>query len=56
MQAQYGHRAIIKEALERVLRMQKRAARIILKAQRITRTVTMFKTISAQRSSSKCKN
>ena len=31
-----------KEALERVLRMQKRAARIILAAQRTSRTVTLF--------------
>ena len=31
-----------KEALERVLRMQKRAARIILEAQRTSRTVTLF--------------
>ena len=31
-----------KELLERVLRMQKRAARIILDAERTTRTVTMF--------------
>ena len=31
-----------KELLERVLRMQKRAARIILDAQRTTRTLTMF--------------
>ena len=31
-----------KEFLERVLRMQKRAARIILDAERTTRTLTMF--------------
>ena len=31
-----------KEALERVLRMQKRAARIILAAQRTSRTVILF--------------
>ena len=31
-----------KEALERVLRMQKQAARIILEAQRTSRTVTLF--------------
>ena len=31
-----------KELLERVLRMQKRAARIILDAERTTRTLTMF--------------
>ena len=31
-----------KEALEQVLRMQKRAARIILAAQRTSRTVTLF--------------
>ena len=34
-----------KEALERVLRMQKRAARIILEAQRTSRTVTLFNNI-----------
>ena len=32
-----------KEALERVLRVQKRAARIILEAQRTSRTVTLFR-------------
>ena len=31
-----------KELLERVLRMRKRAARIILDAERTTRTLTMF--------------
>ena len=31
-----------KEALERALRMQKRAARIILEAQRTSRTVTLL--------------
>ena len=31
-----------KEVLEKVLRMQKRAARIILEAQRTSRTVTLF--------------
>jgi len=35
-----------KEALERVLRMQKRAARIILDAQRTSRTVTLFNSLS----------
>ena len=35
-----------KEALERVLRMQKRAARIILEAQRSSRTVTLFNNLS----------
>ena len=35
-----------KEALERVLRMQKRAARIILEAQRTSRTVTLFNNLS----------
>ena len=31
-----------KEVLERVLRVQKRAARIILEVQRTSRTVTLF--------------
>ena len=35
-----------KEVLERVLRMQKRAARIILEAQRTSRTVTLFNNLS----------
>ena len=35
-----------REALERVLRMQKRAARIILEAQRTSRTVTLFNNLS----------
>ena len=35
-----------KEALERVLRMQKRAARIILEAQRTSRTVTLFNNLT----------
>ena len=34
------------EVLERVLRMQKRAARIILEAQRTSRTVTLFSDLS----------
>ena len=35
-----------KEALERALRMQKRAARIILEPQRTTRTVTLLNNLS----------
>ena len=35
-----------KQALERVLRMQKRATRIILEAQRTSRTVTLFNNLS----------
>ena len=35
-----------KEVLERVLRMQKRAARIILEAQRTSRTVTLFNNLN----------
>ena len=35
-----------KEVLERVLRTQKRAARIILEAQRTRRTVTLFNNLS----------
>ena len=35
-----------KEVLERVLRMQKRTARIILEAQRTSRTVTLFSDLS----------
>ena len=35
-----------KEVLERILRMQKRAARIILETQRISRTVTLFNNLS----------
>ena len=35
-----------KEVLERVLRMQKRAARIILEAQRTSRTITLFNNLS----------
>ena len=35
-----------KEVLERILRMQKRAARIILEAQRTSRTVTLFSDLS----------
>ena len=35
-----------KEVLERVLHMQKRAARIILEAQHTSRTVTLFNKLS----------
>ena len=35
-----------KEVLERVLRTQKRAARIILEAQRTSRTVTLFNNLN----------
>ena len=35
-----------KGVLERILRMQKRAARIILEAQRTRRTVTLFNNLS----------
>ena len=41
----YGHRAI-KMLLERVLRMQKRAACIILSAPCTSRTVTMFNNLN----------
>ena len=49
MQAQYMYiwTSCNKEALERVLRrMQKRAERIILDAQRTSRTVTLFNNLS----------
>ena len=41
MQAQYGHRVTKRHSRE-FSRMQKRAARIILAAQRTSRTVTLF--------------